>query len=164
MVFSILLSALIGILAVIYFYVQRQLNFWKRYNIPYIKPLFPYGSIKGAMVKKHLNFLTQEFYNEMKGKGPFGGMYFLLSPVVLTLDIEFVKKILIKDFNHFEDRGVYYNEKDDPLSAHLFSLKEKPWRQLRSKLSPTFTSGKMNDSHAMVVAEVMFFLCYFKVK
>lgn len=113
-------------------YIQRQLNFWKRHKIPFIKPQFPYGSIKGAMVEKHLSFLTQEFYNKMKGKGPFGGMHFLLTPVILTLDIEFVKKILIKDFNHFEDRGVYYNDKDDPLSAHLFALKEKPWRALRS--------------------------------
>lgn len=151
MVFSILICVLIGILAVIYIYIQRQLNFWKRNNIPFIKPLFPYGSIKGAMVKKHLTFLTQDFYNEMKGKGPFGGMYFLLSPVILTLDIEFVKKILIKDFNHFEDRGVYYNDKDDPLSAHLFALKEKPWRKLRSKLTPTFTSGKMKFMYPTII-------------
>lgn len=134
---------LLVIISLIYVYVQRLLTFWKRQNIPHIKPVFPYGTIKGAMTAKHLIHMTQEYYNEMKGKGPFGGIHFLLSPTVLTLDIEFVKKVLIKDFTYFEDRGVYYNEKDDPLSAHLFALKEKPWKQLRSKLTPTFTSGKM---------------------
>jgi len=87
----------------------------------------------------------------MKGKGPFGGIHFLLSPTILTLDIEFVKRILIKDFSHFEDRGVYYNEKDDPLSAHLFALKDEPWRKLRSKLTPTFTSGKMKFMYPTVI-------------
>lgn len=152
MEFSVVTFVLIGILSLIYMYIRRQLNFWQRHNIPFIKPAFPYGNVKGAMTKIHLSHLAQQFYNEMKGNGPFGGIHFLLSPVILALDIEFVKKILIKDFTHFEDRGVYYNEKDDPLSAHLFALQPKPWRKLRSKLTPTFTSGKMKFMFPTIVS------------
>lgn len=88
----------------------------------------------------------------MKGSGLFCGMYFFHVPVALALDLEFVKNVLIKDFSHFHDRGIYYNEKDDPLSAHLFAIDGKKWRNLRAKLTATFTAGKMKFMYPTVVA------------
>lgn len=151
MVFNSITFVLIGILSLIYLYIRRQLNYWTNHNIPHIKPIFPYGNLKEAMVTKHFAVVLREYYDELKGKGPFGGIHMMLSPSIVTLDLDFVRRVLIKDFTHFEDRGIYYNAKDDPLSAHLFSLEGKAWRKLRSKLSPTFTSGKMKFMYPTVV-------------
>jgi len=80
------------------------------------------------------------------------GFYLFQKPAAFIIDLELAKQILIKNFSNFSDKGIYYNEKDDPMSAHLFNLDGPQWRLLRSKLSPTFTSGKMKFMYPTVVS------------
>lgn len=127
----------------IYLYVKRKLSFWKIRGIPFVEPVFPYGNLKNVGVKYHTCEVLYQYYNTFKNKLPMIGLLFYLSPVVLILDLDLVKCVLIKDFHIFHERRFYSNEKDDPLSAHLFAISGEKWRQLRTKFSPTFTTGKI---------------------
>ncbi|XP_026681203.1 probable cytochrome P450 6a13 isoform X1 [Diaphorina citri] len=87
-----------------------------------------------------------EFYNKIKYdlKLPYGGLYHLMTPKLMVTDPELYKYILIKDFDHFVDRGIGESDaKRDPIEGHLFGSKGEYWKRLRNKLSPTFTSGKI---------------------
>lgn len=82
-----------------------------------------------------------DLYNSTKG--PVVGMYLTLRPALLIRDAQLAHDVLVKDFSSFHDRGVYVDEENDPISAGLFSLEGASWRTMRTKLSPSFTSGKL---------------------
>lgn len=152
MSFSTIIGLLVILIALTTYYLNRIFSYWERRGFPNIRPTIPYGNFKGLGSKYFQGAMTQKLYNEMKGKAPFCGVYMYLEPIVIALDLEFIKTILIKDFSYFQDRGVYVNEKDDPLSAHLFAIEGSKWRNLRSKLTPTFTSGKMKYMYPTILA------------
>ncbi|XP_018320090.1 probable cytochrome P450 6a14 [Agrilus planipennis] len=133
------------IFVLIYTYFKRAHNYWKSRGVAGPPPFFPFGTMRSVILRQqNLGDKVKEIYNEYKSKGHrFVGVYFFSRKVFVALDPSLVKNILIKDFNHFDDRGIYYDEINDPLSAHLFSLSGPKWRNLRAKLTPTFTSGKL---------------------
>lgn len=143
MYLSIILSVPILIALTLCIYIKNSFNYWKKRNIPFITPEFPQGSLRGIGQQYHVAELMEKFYYQMKGKAPFGGFFSFIKPSVIALDLDFIKRVMIKDFNYFHDRGVYHNERDDPLSGHLFALSGAKWKRMRAKLSPTFTSGKI---------------------
>jgi len=138
----------VGVLAVcvlagVYAYFKVSFNYWKKRNVPYAKPTFPFGNL-GDMIflKKSIGQLFENIYKELDGE-KYGGTYAGIKPGFIFRDPDIIKNVLVKDFSSFHDRGFYMDEELEPLSGHLFLLPGMRWRNLRVKLSPTFTSGKM---------------------
>ncbi|XP_055681861.1 uncharacterized protein LOC129789237 [Lutzomyia longipalpis] len=139
-----ILLGLVALIFIGFYYVKRKYCYWEDRGIRSVKPIFPKGNLTNVGVTEHFFELCQRVYFDLKGEGRvFGGMYLTVRPAVITLDLDFVKTVLVKDFHLFHDRGLYVNERDDPLTANLLNIKGEKWRNLRTKLSPTFTSGKM---------------------
>ena len=130
-------------LTAIYIYFKVSFSYWKKRGVPTLNPTPPFGDIGAAFFKqKNANQLINESYKAFDGK-KFGGLYSFTVPLLLVRDPEIIKDILVKDFDKFHSRGFVINEKNDPLQGHLFALSGSKWRNLRVKLSPTFTAGKM---------------------
>lgn len=147
---NIVVYGIIFLIILICVLVKIRLRFWRCRGIPYLEPYPLFGNLRGVLNNVHITEAFGRVYRQFKGLAPFCGFYFLMEPTVLIMDLNLVQNILIKDFNNFENRGTYYNEKDDPLTGHLFNLEAEAWRKLRNKLSTTFTSGKMKLMFPMI--------------
>ncbi len=61
----------------------------------------------------------------------------------MVTDLDLVKAVLVKDFDHFVDRRSINFGNDPILKEMLVMLEGQKWKDVRSVLSPTFTSGKI---------------------
>lgn len=129
------------------FYVKVKLNYWSRMRVPHLAPEFLIGNLRGYQSKYKVSTLVQNIYEQKKGLGPIIGMYVFTAPVAIVSDLDFLKNVFVKDFEYFSDRGLYYNERDDPLSANLVSLPHSKWKPLRTKFSTTFQSSRLKAMH-----------------
>jgi len=139
------------VLAIVYAYFKMSFTYWKKRNIPYVAPNFPFGNIADALFfRKSIGHVYEEFYKKLEGE-KYGGIYSFTKPIFVFRDPDIIKNVLIKDFMSFHDRGLFMDEETEPLTGHLFLLGGSKWRNLRVKLSPTFTSGKMKMMFQILV-------------
>ncbi|KAH8345427.1 hypothetical protein KR084_000298, partial [Drosophila pseudotakahashii] len=150
---AILLGLLIGALILAAWWVLQNYTYWKRRGIPHDPPSIPFGNTKELWLSMHLAQIIKRTYFKFKNKidGPFVGFYLYAMKYIVITDIDFVKTVLVRDFEKFHDRGVYHNEKDDPLTNNLATIEGEKWKNLRHKLSPTFTPGKMKGMFPTVL-------------
>lgn len=117
---STILSATLLIL--LYAYFKHSHTYWRRIGILQLNPSFPFGDVTAVVLRKqNMAEKVKEVYDQMKGQKCVG-MYFFSRPTFLPLDPVLIKNIQSTHFEHFFDRGIYYDEENDPISAHLFSI------------------------------------------
>uniref|UniRef100_A0A1B6GB64 Cytochrome P450 n=1 Tax=Cuerna arida TaxID=1464854 RepID=A0A1B6GB64_9HEMI len=144
---NILLEVLCIILLlcwIFYSNVTQKYTYWRDRGIPHVAPKFPFGTMKDVFLgKKHFGEIYEEFYKQFKGERYFG-TFSMKKPTFVPRDPELIKNILTKDFHHFTDRfEMNINKKSDYIHLHLFNMSGQEWKKMRTKLTPTFTSGKM---------------------
>ena len=131
------------VLAVVYAYFKLSFTYWKKRNIPYVEPVFPFGNFTELwFLRKNIGQVHQTNYKKLEGE-KYGGIYTFAEPRFLFRDPDIIKNILVKDFQNFHDHGLFRDEDLEPLSGNLFLIGGSRWKNLRAKLTPTFTSGKM---------------------
>lgn len=149
MTFSVLLLVALFITC-LYLYVKYLFSYWERRGVKFLKPSFPFGNFaKNFLQIQSQAELFQTFYQTCTE--PFFGVYAIFKPILILRDPELIQTILIKDFQHFVDRGLYCNDTIDPLSGNLFLINSDKWKNLRVKLSPTFTSGKLKAMFSTLI-------------
>ncbi|XP_065168656.1 probable cytochrome P450 6a23 isoform X2 [Atheta coriaria] len=150
----LLLIFLLTLVVLVVTYFRQKFTYWKSKNIltlPY--PSIPWGHINNPLssTTTNMGIHLMEVYQYIKFyKEIHGGIYMASTPVYVPVNLELIKCILIKDFNHFDEKGMYYHEEAQPISAHMFQIGGEKWRRIRQKVSPTFTSGKLKGMFPIV--------------
>nr|UUB32640.1 cytochrome P450 CYP6DF1 [Dendroctonus rhizophagus] len=140
-----LLLILLGLVfSLLLLLAKRHHTYWERNGVTQLNPELFYGDLRGMLNGQvPIGSAFVNFYNTFKQKNlPFGGVYWAFTPMFVPVDVQLIKTMLVKDFAHFQDRGAYHHE-NDVLTENLFRIAGEQWRNLRQKLSPTFTSSRM---------------------
>ncbi|ERL93976.1 cytochrome P450 6a2 [Dendroctonus ponderosae] len=145
-------ATLVSLFLCVYVYFSYSFTYWKRKGAPYIKPKFPLGNNDCFGTESFSYGLeTMDWYKEAKQKGhKFIGAWNYSNPVLLVVDPDYIKSVLVKDFNHFTDRDFFHNPKHDPKNESIFVAENEEWRQLRQRLTPVFSTAKMRIMFELV--------------
>lgn len=130
---------------VFFLYIKNRYAYWSKRKIPHLKKkkhflLGHFGEtlFNGIpLIKVH-----EKWYNELSSY-KFGGIFHFSTPILIVRDPELIKNICTKDFDYFINRLDNELDENEPFALNLFGLRGQKWKILRSKLTPTFTSGKM---------------------
>ncbi|KAG8267359.1 heme binding [Homalodisca vitripennis] len=144
-ILEIFIGVLFLLLYICYKYMTSEYLYWKKRNVPYIEPTFPYGNIKDQVTNQtDIGRCFQSLYEQMPGEKYFG-IFELGRPSLILKDLNLIKVVMVSDFYSFSDRGhIHKDVKKDYIAAlHLFNLKNEAWKRMRAKIVPTFTSGRM---------------------
>lgn len=145
-----ILVGLIAVFSILYWYLTKNFNYWKKLKVHGPEPHSLFGNFKDVILgKAHSAITVKQIYDEYRTE-QLVGIYLRGSPYLIVRDPDLIKNILIKDFNVFPDRLPAPKFKSDPTSPNLVNLEHERWRPLRNKLSPVFTSGKLKDMFYLI--------------
>lgn len=149
---ALLLISATLLLLLLVSYVRKSYSYFSDKNMLSPKPTFPLGNFWKVGISVHFIEKINSIYREFKGKDVLCGFYIFTKPVYLILDTELIKNIMVKDFYSFHDRGLYHNEKTDPLSAHLFSVTFRNLSkvEITEKLLHSFFSPSLSQSNSLL--------------
>ncbi|XP_050694168.1 cytochrome P450 6B7-like [Eriocheir sinensis] len=130
-------------------YLHRTYAFWENRGVPGPKPLWVLGNVYPRLrASVSLAAFDQEMYERHGGRW-MCGYYEFTKPCLMVGDVQLLKHVMVKDFDHFTDRSfVTFNE---PVMDHmLLGLKGGMWKAVRSVMTPTFSSGKVKHTLQLV--------------
>ncbi|EEC00156.1 cytochrome P450, putative [Ixodes scapularis] len=125
------------------FYLRRRQRFslFKNTGIPGPAPSLFTGNIS-ELIEKGAVRLFEEWVNKY---GDIVGFYNGVTPMLIVKDLDLIMKIQIKDFGNFHGRGVTAKilREHQKSKLKLIYVDGDRWKEMRSLLTPAFTSSNM---------------------
>lgn len=149
--YDLLVGTALAVCTGIVYMQMVTFTYWQRRGVQTMPTTFPFGNY-GPLIRQQLSFgeTVEQFYHQTVGK--FIGAYALGQPVLIVRDPQLLNQIFNRDFAHFTDRTPAVNASHNPMGYHIFTMQGEEWKQLRSTLTPAFTSGKLKAMFSTILA------------
>lgn len=106
----------------LYWYLKKTRRYFRDAGIPFIEPHWLFGNMKdGVLMRKSFLMELAELYKKLEPH-KFAGIFILHNKTIMVRDPELIKRILVKDFAYFQDHGLTFSKKLEPLGNHLFNM------------------------------------------
>ncbi|KAK5644029.1 hypothetical protein RI129_007874 [Pyrocoelia pectoralis] len=146
--FLILSTALLLLI----FKLKKVFSYWKDRGVDYVNPLYYFGSFYENILRcNSRGDILHDIYNKFPNKR-YVGFYNCFQPILLIRDIELIKRITVKDHETFHSHSEFIPPELDSLwSRNIVALQDrKLWNNLRSSLTPIFTTYNLKSSFTIL--------------
>ncbi|GFR89968.1 cytochrome P450 3A11 [Elysia marginata] len=136
---TILFLIVIGLIIKYVLYMSSEHGVFKRLGIPSLTPIPVAGNFVREMRIGPLTF-QEELYRKFHSEKAYG-YYSCKTPILFIRDLDMIRDIAVKHFGTFVNRREF--QIDEPLDHMLSMLKDDHWKNVRTTVSPTFSTGKL---------------------
>lgn len=148
-----ILLIVITILTAVFIWSRRTYVYWQRRRVKFVRPHHLLGNLKDV-IKMQNSFALQlrDFYfNERFAREPLVGIYLFHQPALLLRDLQAIRQVLVEDFVNFSHRFSKCDRHQDKMGAlNLFFARNPEWRDIRTKMSPVFSTGKLRQMFSLM--------------
>uniref|UniRef100_A0A8D8B7M4 Cytochrome P450 9e2 n=1 Tax=Culex pipiens TaxID=7175 RepID=A0A8D8B7M4_CULPI len=149
MVVSLLITLALPALLLFYLFYRWSIatyDYFERRAVPFPKPVPLFGNLWPFLAGKTTGVESASAGYWQFPEARFSGFFNFRRPGYLVHDLDLLKRITIKDFDHFVDHSFNVSPEVDPfLGRSLFFSEGLRWRHGRAGLSPAFTGSKMRN-------------------
>ncbi|XP_055619250.1 cytochrome P450 9e2-like [Toxorhynchites rutilus septentrionalis] len=150
------LTLIVTLVGYLYYQLTKNNEYFLEKPIPSL-PVRPFFGSSAALLLKQATFsdFIKNAYEKFPGVKVFG-MFETTTPFFVIRDPELIKRIAVKDFDHFVDhRPTFGNHEDSDnpyvlFGRSLFAMNGQRWRDMRATLSPAFTGSKMRQMFGLI--------------
>ncbi|XP_030034188.2 cytochrome P450 6B2 [Manduca sexta] len=134
----------------VYYHYKKKLEYWKKKNVPHLKPMPLLGNYKDYLLLKEIPGVILQQICEKFPDEPFIGAYYGTDPALIIQDPELIKLVITKDFYYFNGREVTAYNGREPVTKNVFFSCCDEWKVLRQNLTPLFTTAKMKNMFYLI--------------
>jgi len=128
----------------LYYYLTKDYAFWSRRGVSGPPPKFPWGM--KLKEQEAVTEIDRQLYYDYGGKR-FCGFMEIHRPVLSLGDLDLIRAVTVKDFEHFTDRRQFIRSED--MRLMLTALRGQEWKARRATMTPAFSASKLKGMHQL---------------